>query len=45
MNIRRAPPSSAALRAWSVVHLVLLLLVAAYFFGNIARIGINQRLS
>lgn len=37
-----APPSSAALRAWSVIHLVLLLLVAAYFFGNIARIGSPQ---
>jgi alkylglycerol monooxygenase len=36
------PPSSAALRAWSVVHLLLLMLVSAYFFGNIAHIGSPQ---
>ena len=37
-----SPPASARLRAWSVIHLLILLLVAAYFFGNIARIGSPQ---
>lgn len=36
------PASSGLLRGWAVTHLVLLLLVAAYFFGNIARIGSPQ---
>lgn len=36
------PASSGLLRGWAVAHLVLLLLIAAYFFGNIARIGSPQ---
>ena len=33
------PESSAALKAWSMVHLVLLLLLSAYFFGHLGAIG------
>lgn len=33
------PQSSARLKTWSVIHLLLLLLLSAYFFGNLANIG------
>ncbi|HLP94458.1 MAG TPA: sterol desaturase family protein [Saprospiraceae bacterium] len=33
------PPSSLALQTWSVVHLAVLMLISAHFFGNIAAIG------
>ncbi len=33
------PPGSALLRSWSVVHLTILLLISAHFFGNLAAIG------
>lgn len=33
------PESSPALKAWSLVHLVLLLLLSAYFFGYVGDIG------
>lgn len=33
------PPSSARLKTWSVVHLALLMLLSAHFFGHIASIG------
>lgn len=36
------PPSSPWLKTWSVVHLLLLMLITAYFFGNISRIGTPQ---
>lgn len=33
------PESSVWMKTWSVVHLLLLLLLAAYFFGNLSSIG------
>ena len=33
------PQSSVWLKSWSVVHLALLMLLSAHFFGNIAAIG------
>lgn len=33
------PAASKALQTWSVVHLLLMLLISCYFFGNLAGIG------